>query len=55
MILDVRFPRILAALLAGAALSSSGAAYQTMFCNPLVSPEILGVTAGPVSEPRSGS
>ena len=46
VILDIRFPRILAALLVGAALSSSGAAYQTMFRNPLVSPEILGVAAG---------
>ncbi|MGH3669690.1 MAG: FecCD family ABC transporter permease [Pseudonocardiaceae bacterium] len=46
VILDIRFPRIFAALLVGAALSSSGAAYQTMFRNPLVSPEILGVAAG---------
>jgi iron complex transport system permease protein len=46
VILDVRLPRILAALLVGAALSSSGSAYQAMFRNPLVSPEILGVAAG---------
>ncbi len=46
VILEIRLPRILAALLVGAALSSSGAAYQTMFRNPLVSPEILGVAAG---------
>jgi iron complex transport system permease protein len=46
VIMGVRLPRILAALLVGAALSSSGAAYQTMFRNPLVSPEILGVAAG---------
>lgn len=46
VILDVRLPRILAALVVGAALSSSGAAYQTMMRNPLVSPEILGVAAG---------
>jgi iron complex transport system permease protein len=46
VILEVRLPRILAALLVGAALSSSGAAYQAMFRNPLVSPEILGVAAG---------
>lgn len=42
----VRLPEILGALLVGAALSSSGAAYQTMLRNPLVSPEILGVAAG---------
>jgi iron complex transport system permease protein len=46
IILDIRPPRILAAILVGAALSASGAAYQTMFRNPLVSPEILGVAAG---------
>lgn len=46
VVMDVRLPRILAALLVGAALSGSGAAYQTMFRNPLVSPEILGVAAG---------
>jgi iron complex transport system permease protein len=46
VVLGIRPPRILAAILVGAALSSSGAAYQTMFRNPLVSPEILGVAAG---------
>ncbi len=42
----IRLPRIIAALLVGAALSTSGAAYQGMFRNPMVSPGILGVTAG---------
>jgi iron complex transport system permease protein len=46
VVLRIRLPRILAALLVGAALASSGAAYQTMLRNPLVSPEILGVAAG---------
>jgi iron complex transport system permease protein len=46
VVLQVRLPRILAALLVGAALSSSGAAYQTMLRNPLVSPDIIGVSAG---------
>jgi iron complex transport system permease protein len=46
VVLEIRPPRILAAILVGAALSASGAAYQTMFRNPLVSPEILGVAAG---------
>jgi iron complex transport system permease protein len=46
VILQVRLPRILAASLIGAALSCSGAAYQGMFRNPMVSPDILGVSAG---------
>ncbi|CUU55413.1 iron complex transport system permease protein [Parafrankia irregularis] len=46
VVMNIRLPRILAALLVGAALASSGAAYQTMFRNPLVSPEVLGVAAG---------
>lgn len=44
--LQVRAPRILAALLVGAALAAAGTAYQGMFRNPLVSPDILGVSAG---------
>jgi len=43
---QVRLPRILAALLVGSSLSISGAVYQNMFRNPLVSPGILGVLAG---------
>lgn len=43
---NLRLPRILAALLVGASLSAAGAAYQGMFRNPLVSPDILGVSAG---------
>ena len=46
IIKDIRFPRILAALICGLALSISGAAYQSMFRNPLVSPDLLGVLAG---------
>lgn len=46
VILDIRLPRILAAILVGAALSVAGAVYQIMFRNPLVSPDILGVSAG---------
>lgn len=42
---DVRWPRLLMAVLVGAALSCSGAAYQGVFRNPLVSPDILGVAA----------
>ena len=43
---QVRGPRVLAALLVGAALAAAGTAYQGMFRNPLVSPDILGVSSG---------
>src|SRR5262249_6181942 len=46
IILQIRLPRVLAALAVGAALAASGAAYQSLFRNPLVSPDILGVSAG---------
>jgi len=46
VVLQIRGPRILAALLVGAALAAAGAAYQSLFRNPLVSPDILGVSAG---------
>ncbi len=46
VIWQLRLPRAVAAALIGAALSAAGAAYQTMFRNPLVSPDILGVSAG---------
>ncbi len=46
VIFTLRLPRILAALLVGMALSLSGAAYQGVFKNPLVAPDMLGVSAG---------
>ncbi|MDL2236975.1 iron ABC transporter permease [Christensenellaceae bacterium OttesenSCG-928-K19] len=46
VLMRVRLPRILSAFLIGAALSVSGASYQGMFKNPLVSPDILGVASG---------
>jgi iron complex transport system permease protein len=46
VILQVRAPRLFAALVVGAALAAAGAAYQNLFKNPLVSPDILGVSAG---------
>ena len=46
VVLDVRFPRIVLAILVGGALSVAGASYQTLFKNPLASPDILGVSAG---------
>lgn len=42
----LRVPRILGAIVIGAALSLSGAVYQSVFKNPLVSPDILGVSSG---------
>jgi len=38
LLIDIRLPRIAAAILIGAALSVSGAVFQSMFINPLVSP-----------------
>ncbi|WP_349360233.1 iron ABC transporter permease [Stappia sp.] len=46
VVLSIRLPRVAAALLVGAALAAAGACYQTLFRNPLVSPDILGVSAG---------
>jgi len=42
----IRLPRVIAAVLIGAALSLSGAAYQSTLRNPLVSPDLLGVSSG---------
>jgi len=46
VVLELRGPRILAALLVGAGLAAACSAYQAMFRNPLVSPDILGVSSG---------
>lgn len=46
VLIDIRLPRILAAFLVGGTLSITGATYQSMFRNPMVSPFILGVSAG---------
>jgi len=46
VVMDVRLPRILGALLIGAGLGISGAALQGLFRNPLVDPGLVGVTAG---------
>lgn len=43
---SIRLPRILSAIFIGASLSVAGSAYQGMFHNPLVSPDILGVSSG---------
>ena len=46
VVLEIRGPRIAAALAVGAALGVAGAALQGVFRNPLVSPDILGVSSG---------
>lgn len=46
VIFEVRLPRILLGMLVGASLSVSGAAFQGIFRNPLVSPYILGLSSG---------
>lgn len=46
VVVNLRLPRILAAVLVGAALATAGASYQGVFCNPMVSSDILGASAG---------
>jgi iron complex transport system permease protein len=45
IVMQIRLPRALMAMCVGAGLSISGAAFQGMFRNPLVSPDVLGVSA----------
>lgn len=46
VLLQIRMPRVIAAAIVGGALATSGAAYQGMFRNPMVSPDILGASSG---------
>ena len=46
VVFTLRLPRIIGAVLVGSALSLSGAAYQGVFKNPLVAPDLLGVSSG---------
>lgn len=46
IITEIRLPRIITAIAVGASLAVSGAAFQGLFCNPLVNSGILGVSAG---------
>ena len=46
VLFNIRLPRVVAAAFVGAALAAAGAAYQSLFRNPLVSPDILGVSTG---------
>ena len=46
VVLNVRMPRIILAIMVGMGLSISGAAFQGLFSNPLATPDTLGVAAG---------
>jgi iron complex transport system permease protein len=46
IVLDLRLPRVLLALLVGAALSVAGAGFQALLRNPLADPYVLGVSSG---------
>jgi len=46
VVIGLRLPRIIAAIIVGASLAVSGATYQGIFKNPLVSPDFLGVSQG---------
>ena len=45
-VMNLRLPRILLAALAGAGLAVSGCAFQSLFANPLATPDTLGVASG---------
>ena len=46
IVFEIRLPRIIAAIVVGAALAIAGAAFQSIFQNPLVSSDLLGVSNG---------
>lgn len=46
IIINLRLPRILMAIIVGAGLTVAGATFQALFSNPLATPDILGVTSG---------
>lgn len=46
IIADIRFPRVLMAIVVGAALAVAGSAYQALLRNPLADPGILGISSG---------
>ena len=46
IIADIRLPRVLMAIVVGAALAVAGAAYQALLRNPLADPGILGISSG---------
>jgi cobalamin transport system permease protein len=46
IILDIRWPRIMLAMIVGASLSVAGASFQALLRNPLADPYVLGVSSG---------
>ena len=46
VVMNLRIPRSIAAVVIGSALALAGASYQSIFKNPMVSPDLLGVSAG---------
>lgn len=46
VVMDLRLPRTIVAVLVGAALALSGGTYQSIFKNPMCSPDLLGVSSG---------
>jgi len=46
VVLGLRLPRVIAAIVVGSALSIAGSTFQGIFKNPLISPDFLGVSAG---------
>ena len=46
VVINIRLPRILLACLVGCSLSGAGAAYQSVFQNPMAAPDILGASSG---------
>ena len=46
VVLDLRLPRIAAAVIAGGALAVAGAGFQALTRNPLAEPSVLGVSSG---------
>lgn len=46
VLINLRLPRVILAILCGAGLSVSGTAFQSLFANPLATPDTIGVAAG---------
>lgn len=46
IVLSIRAPRVILAFLVGAGLATSGASFQGVFRNPMVSPDVLSVSSG---------
>ena len=46
IVMEAKLPRALVGLLAGAAFGAAGAMFQTTLCNPLASPDIIGISIG---------